>query len=756
MPVTPLQHRFSAGVLSPSLYQSVDLAKFASGLKCGVNGYIVKQGGFLKRPGLQFVGETKASEPVRLLPFEFNTDQTYVLELGNGHMRVIRNGAYVLTGAVAVSDVELDGVVRVVTSEDHGLALGQEVFIDGLVGASELNGRNVFVRIATDDAVDLNDMFGLPIRTTDISAYQSGGTISQIFEIETPWSDPTDLDFVQDNDTMYVVDTGVPVHKITRTADDAWTITEVEFTPDQASPTNVNASVGSGSGSDEFEYVVTARNEFSDEESLPSDSASVMNDLTSPGAYNRVTWDAVSDAGSYRIYKKENGVFRYIGFTSDLEFEDQNIDPDDNDTPPVEVDLFNSAGRYPGATTFHEGRLAFGGSISEPDKLWLSRTDAIENFTVSEITTASDAITLRVLSQGGNRIVYLTSMNELFVNTAATEWTIKGADGFLSPSNGEQSTISTRGSARVKPIYVGDALLFIGRDGETVREKVFAGFDGQGRSLYNERELTILAEHLFRNTPVIRCCYAQSPDSVIFGVKSDGKGVFLSYHREHDIWAWTECETDGEFEDCVSIPEGRYDAIYVVVKRTVRGVTKRYVERMQRVFVSDAAGAFFVDSGLVYSGSAVTEVGGLHHLEGQTVTALADGLVQPDQVVSGGKISLDRASEEVAVGLPYSAEMETLPLHIQLRSGSSSGRKKRVERAYIGVRDTRGISAGPSADRQEEYIQRAGLGGLPLLNQVIEVPIPPQWREEATVYIRSDVPLPMEITSVVPSAEIGG
>jgi hypothetical protein len=90
---------FSSGELDPALHHRADLARYATGLVICRNFIIRAQGGVHNRPGMRFVGEVKDStKQTRLIPFEFNTEQTYILEFGDQIMRVIRDGAYVLDG----------------------------------------------------------------------------------------------------------------------------------------------------------------------------------------------------------------------------------------------------------------------------------------------------------------------------------------------------------------------------------------------------------------------------------------------------------------------------------------------------------------------------------------------------------------------------------------------------------------------------------------------------------------------------------
>jgi hypothetical protein len=91
-----LQAAFTAGELGPALWARVDLSKYGSGLKTALNVFVHPHGGASNRPGLEFVAEVKDSTKLtRLIPFQFNTKQSYILEYGNLHLRVFRNGGRV-------------------------------------------------------------------------------------------------------------------------------------------------------------------------------------------------------------------------------------------------------------------------------------------------------------------------------------------------------------------------------------------------------------------------------------------------------------------------------------------------------------------------------------------------------------------------------------------------------------------------------------------------------------------------------------
>ncbi|NBT50811.1 MAG: hypothetical protein EBT12_04545, partial [Marivivens sp.] len=161
----------------------------------------------------------------------------------------------------------------------------------------------------------------------------------------------------------------------------------------------------------------------------------------------------------------------------------------------------------------------------------------------------------------------------------------------------------------------------------------------------------------------------------------------LTYRREEEVVAWHKHVIGGEFdggqavvESIASLPtDSGEDELYMVVKRTIDSVTKRYVEVMKPFdFGSDTTSAFFVDSGLAYSGSATTSLSGLYHLEGETLSVLANGATHPDKTVSAGGVSLDFSITSGAVGFGYTSQMQTLRLESGSVDGTSQGKPKRI------------------------------------------------------------------------------
>jgi len=177
--------------------------------------------------------------------------------------------------------------------------------------------------------------------------------------------------------------------------------------------------------------------------------------------------------------------------------------------------------------------------------------------------------------------------------------------------------------------------------------------------------------------------------------------------------------------------------------------------------VSTQADYFFVDCGLTYTGAPVTAISGLGHLEGKTVSVLADGAVMPQQVVTGGALPdpLLAPSSVVHVGLPITADMQLLPFAAQIDNGMAQGRVKNINKAWLRVVDSSGVMAGPTFDDLVPYAQRTSepYGTPPaLVTGELEITVDPDWSSNGQLCVRQSDPLPMTITSVTFDDAIGG
>jgi hypothetical protein len=620
------QLSFAGGELAPALYGRVDQAKYRTGLKTLRNMFVRRHGGISNRAGTQFIAEVSdSSKVVRLVPFIFNADQTYVLEFGENYFRVYKDGVQLTEATKAISAIT-NADPCVVTTATHGYTTGDEVYITGITGAigQYLNNRNFKVTVLSTTTFSLQYMDGsTDVDSTSFGSYTSGGTSAKIYQVTTTYAeaDLLTLDYVQSADVLTVVHPTYVPREIARTGDTSWTITNLSFAPAQAAPTSPTNS-DSGSGGDT--WVITAVNSETFEESLAS-STTVSNAAASSGTPIDVSWSAASGAGEYNVYKLKNGLYGYIGTAGGTTFEDNGIVPDISDTPPTARNPFNASGDYPASVMYIQQRLTFASTTNDPEKVWMSRTGQYKNFTVSSPIQDDDAITFSLVGRQVNSVKHLLDLGKFLVMTQGGEWSIEGDEaGNIRPSQINARQNSYSGSADLPPIIVANSALFVQARGTVVRDLLFDASE----SSYKGNDLTIFSSHLFDGFTIVDWAYQQVPYSIIWAVRSDGKLLGLTYVREHQIWGWHRHDTDGTVERVTVVPEGNEDFLYMVVKRTINGSSVRYIEKLTTREIADLTDMKFMDANLSYDGrhtgsTTMTLSGGTDWTYDETITLTA-------------------------------------------------------------------------------------------------------------------------------------
>ena len=210
---------FTGGEFSPRLEGRNDLSKYTSACKTLENFVIYPHGSAARRSGTQFVSEVKdSSKKTRLIPFEFSTTQTYMMEFGNQYIRFYKDNGAILEGDVTISGATQANPV-VITATGHSYSNGDEIEISGVVGMTELNGKRYLVANKTTNTFEITNIDGTNINGTGFTAYASGGVANRVFEISTPYltAELFELKFAQSADVMYITHPNHEVEKLSRT-----------------------------------------------------------------------------------------------------------------------------------------------------------------------------------------------------------------------------------------------------------------------------------------------------------------------------------------------------------------------------------------------------------------------------------------------------------------------------------------------------------------------------------------------------------
>jgi len=493
-------------------------------------------------------------------------------------------------------------------------------------------------------------------------------------------------------------------------------------------------------------YKVTAV-DASGLESTPASVTSGVNNLLVDGAYNTITWTAVTGAVRYHVYKEESGLYGYIGSSDTTSFKDDNIDPDMSILVPVLDSTL--ASNNPGAVAFFAQRTLYAGFTSYPQRLLMSRTGSDGDFSYHLPLLDSDRFNRDIAAMELCRVQFLVPTAQLVILTDSTEFRAATVDTeVVSPKSLECRPFSYVGSAKVKPLVTNGSIVFVGSRGH-VHELGFSTEAGG----FVSNDLCYRAAHLFDGLTVTAAARQRAPWSINWFVSSDGKLLGHTYVPSENVGAWHRHDTtNGTVEDVCVVAEGVEDAVYLSVKRTINGVTKRYIECIRGFAEPTRTSAFFVDCGLAYSGSPATSFSGLSHLEGQVVDVLADGVYIGQKTVTSGAISITKPASTVAVGLPIVADIQVPPWAAQIEA-LGQGRPKNVGKAVVRVRNAGPFKAGPDF---ANLTSSNPIAYPNLTNGDVDVSAIGTWARDGSICLRVTNPLPCTFLAVVLSTQIGG
>lgn len=445
-------------------------------------------------------------------------------------------------------------------------------------------------------------------------------------------------------------------------------------------------------------------------------------------------------------------------------------------------------GNYPAAISFFEQRLAMAGEPDTPQILHASRTGIFESFQpTGDLVDASTAApddrkTDEVFDDNGfdfalgsnqvNSIVWLAASRNLHIGTPGGIYPVQAstANEAVTPTNVNVPQASVIGTSSIQPQTVNNRILYISRNGRRCHA---LRFSFEVDNVVSD-DVTLLADHILRSGAV-ELAYTQEPESLLWVVRNDGILACLTYVPDQELFAWSRHQIGGSFQGgravvesaaAIPSPEEDHDQLWIIVKRTINGMTKRYIEFLEEPWETETGAtldeAFFVDSGLTYDdtvGPPTSGVSNINHLEGETVSVLTDGATHGDRVVTAGAITLDGTFQTIHVGLPYTSEMETLRLELPDRAGASHGKAGRIEHVVMRFLETVGGKIGPSLAALDPIVHRDPLDPMDqppdLFTGDTRQLFRAGWDRTKKLVIRQDQPVPMTLLAITLQGQTG-
>jgi len=321
------------------------------------------------------------------------------------------------------------------------------------------------------------------------------------------------------------------------------------------------------------------------------------------------------------------------------------LDPDPTFTGSF---VFNAAGDYPSCVCFFQARLCFAASNTHPTHFWASRTPTAlgvtqyQDFTTG--TAAADA--MNYIIPGGDRVRWLAGKDYILIGTEASEFILTGGDGPLTPTTVYLKKQGSIGSANIQPVQIGSAVMFVQKNGKTMRELRWE----DAMQSYAANDVTIMSDHIAQSG-MIQLAVQRDPFNLVWAVTEEGRAVAMTYEREQDMLGWANAiVTDGIVESIGIIPSATEDVIYLSVKRTIGGATKRFVEYCKPIYgawLDDQKDAFFVDSGVTDDRGAPTTISGATKTNPVVVTDTGHPYIAGDFVKIVGVVGMTELNNRV-------------------------------------------------------------------------------------------------------------
>jgi len=409
---------------------------------------------------------------------------------------------------------------------------------------------------------------------------------------------------------------------------------------------------------------------------------------------------------------------------------------------------------YPGTISFFQGRMYFGGLLSQPESIVGSWVNSILNFSTAQ---GLDDQAIYVTMNG----VALNAVNGLFPGKSLCVFTTGGEFRFVNDQN--QPVVPTSsptnqtqyGGAHIKPVMLDGNIIFVQRNLNSIRDFQFDYTVDQYNSLgvsalvpnliYNVRDIAAWQGAIEEELNLLFICNGTNP-STDFDAYPSGSCSVYNTRKEVGVQAWVNWQTQGLYKNVVAVVEN----IFFLVQRVLNGVTVLTLEQPTQNTYMDCS---------YYTAAATagqTQISGLTWLNGMSVRVLADGYVLDTQTISGGVCPLTSggvvyttAGGVVEIGLNFNPTVTPMPLQtVRFPTGTNLTHKKRIVAIRAKVRETQGLYANGN------LLQLAQLdnfsmdsGPLPLYTGVVELEESTNWdqEEDKMVTFTQVDPLPMQI-----------
>ena len=795
--INTLVSSFNAGELSPYLEARSTLEKYRNGCRVLENFVITPYGPANRRAGLVYRGQAKSSA-TRCRLFGLNlTEQTrIVMEVGVGYIRFWKNGNLITSGGTPVEPTPVNYAGTPVGGSPHPY---QE---DDLREVRICQVNNVIYFAHPSYA---------PMRLSRFS-----DTNWTMGEIDWAWAPMLDLNTTDTRLTpsattgtitltasasLFTANNVGGYFQIEHTPPDSFLSVDIPYTANQGTTPNVTSGTIKILGKWQMQSFGTWSANVDLQASTDNGTTWVTRrDIVSRKDFNIIatgdesvttlfrfvisTWLLATSSTAPRIQLTSidstlRGMVRITGVTNATTATAVVLNSLGNTTATTlwREGAFSNAQGFPTVVALHQSRLWFGGTTFLPTSLWASKSNDFQNFLQGPLD--DDSLFFTLASTTGGRLQWLVSKSSLLIGTTLDEWSLSSssATGPLTPTNVQAQVQSNYGSTSIPAMVVNDTVLYVQRMSRKIRELIYT-FSSE---TWVSNDITVLSEQTTR-TEITEVAYQRVPDAIYWFVRGDGQLVSLTYEREQQVVGFSRHTTDGVFESVASIngADGE-DEVWVAVRRTINGATKRYIERFdmgmrEALDTADKANWVYADSSVkldyVAGATPTATITGLSHLNGKNVViwggvynatlgTVTYGVIPPTintstglpSVVASGQITAQTPLVAWVVGLAYTSTIVPQRVEAQLSDGTSQGRKMRIPRfnakiyqSFAGEYSSDGTTWYPMVARQTVGFMDDSPS---VINGYTRMFLSSNWSDGTDMYLRQTLPVPFTVAAIV-------
>lgn len=797
--IAQFQTNFTSGIISPFVYSRVDISQYGNSARQMQNMIVRPHGGAMKRSGTRFVAEiANSANDAFLLPFVYSNTDYYQIEIGAGYFRFYRDHGQILSSTAFTNGAMTSNITGWTTNNTGtgsaaynaanggvGRLAGGSSGIGSMYQALTFMGTSQYTLTVSTYTNAVTYKIGTTIGGTDIATGilspgvghtvnftpTTAGTIyvqfsnpnnnnadvnaisisTPIYQIDNPYlqAEIESVRYSQSFDTFNLTHNLHAPFKLTRTNHANWTLTAIPFVDGPyyditdaqyggiGTGITMRASAVSGS------VTVTA--------SAPIFVSTDVGRILRLRAFNTNAWGwgtitAITDSTQVTVVTTK--AFDSTGQVS----------------TQWRLGYWSDTTGWPTVSSYYQQRFILANNTMNQQTMWFSVSSQQYNFQPDDSAYMdnvidSSAMTYTIGDNQANVINWLATQQFFFVGTSGGIWLVDSSTGqgaALTPTSITIRKVSSEASAFVDPLLTRTAVVYPHLYGRKMLEISYQW----ANNWFQTDDLAKLAENV-TFSPIQRVQSQINPNYVSWHLLEDGTLAGCTYLKEQQVTAWHQHIIGGSYNDgnalvqSISvIPDLIQDELWMIVKRTINGTTRQYVEYMTTDFIDlDISEAAYLDCSFTYSGGATSQLTGLSNLEGETVQCFGDSsVVTVVAPVSNGSINVVRSVSNAVVGYSYVAILETQAPNFNMQNGPTHPRQGRIYKAGIDFYKSYGGLIG--SDFTDLNVipgftaAQAMTGPITLFSGLQEAYPPGGWKREPTVLLVHNDPIPFCVTGI--------